>query len=181
MKTLNGWQRLWVLVISIYLLLVSAFTWTTLPNESPLLQEWVFAILDIIKKSDSELSKADNWRIRNVLLKNGSSDEKFIRAIKAQINAKFAHHASELQAVYAMYEVRIDNLHKERLKYIGTAFLIWAIPSCLLYILGISVGWIYRGFKDPPNNENKSKQEQDMNTRQPVKKIFFRCLNCQSK
>jgi len=46
------------------------------------------------------------------------------------------------------YQKEIEALGINRLKIVGIAFMAWIIPSGIVYLLGFSIGWIYRGFKE---------------------------------
>jgi hypothetical protein len=41
----------------------------------------------------------------------------------------------------------MDNLYVEQAKVVGFALLWWLIPSVLLYMFGVAVAWVIRGFR----------------------------------
>ena len=45
------------------------------------------------------------------------------------------------------HQQRLDSLFGEQAKFIGVGLLAWVVPSVVLYMLGWSIGWIYRGFQ----------------------------------
>ncbi len=53
-----------------------------------------------------------------------------------------------LEKVNLRYQKEIEALGINRLKIVGIAFMAWIIPSGIVYLLGFSIGWIYRGFKE---------------------------------
>lgn len=57
------------------------------------------------------------------------------------------HIRDDLKKLGEQYTKRIANLNKERIENIVFGFLFWIIPVITVYILGLAVRWIYRGFK----------------------------------
>ena len=51
------------------------------------------------------------------------------------------------------YRHKMDGLRTEQLKAVGLSFLVWIIPSLLVYILGYGVAWIVKGFQQPAEKE----------------------------
>jgi len=46
------------------------------------------------------------------------------------------------------HKARVAKVWRERVEIIGVGFLTWLLPVIAVYILGLAVGWVYRGFKD---------------------------------
>ena len=62
---------------------------------------------------------------------------------------KLARQCQEkLREINQNYQKEIESLGIVHLKIIGIAFMAWIIPSGIVYLLGFSIGWIYRGFKE---------------------------------
>ena len=47
------------------------------------------------------------------------------------------------------YRHKMDGLRTGQFKTVGISFLVWVIPSLLVYILGYAIRWVSRGFRQP--------------------------------
>src|SRR6266853_5354899 len=45
------------------------------------------------------------------------------------------------------YKARLEKTWKKRVEVVGIGFLAWLLPVIGAYVLGLAVGWVYRGFK----------------------------------
>jgi hypothetical protein len=153
---LTGWLRLWIFVSGLYFVIVSVFAVFTLPQASTIPHSET--IYDQIqpeqrkkilgaKRSDGTSSE------RQALL-----DEARQRGIISEVEMPNGHvlvFASELSrkeqenAAKAYWTVVEKTAKEERRKYIGIAFLWWAVPTLAVYVLGWGIGWVYRGFRHP--------------------------------
>lgn len=146
-KKLNGWQRLWILIISLYLTFVLYFASISFPNKSDLYREWAYSILDLEKKHDKSINSLSNWEIREAYTKKGITDEKFIERLKEKSIEKPPDYQSEFAEIEKKHSAKIIKLKGKQIRYTVNALLIWFLPSSLIYILGISIAWVYKGFK----------------------------------
>jgi hypothetical protein len=138
---LSGWKRLWVFLVIIYFFSVAFFTVVLLPKEEDLKREWAYAIIDFIRTKEDKLSKRYS-SARELLntLKGHEGYESYDEIIdKAQ--------SKQFGGIHEKYKQKLSNLQREKMKVIGIGFLFWVIPSIIVYILGMGIGWIYRGFR----------------------------------
>lgn len=143
---LNGWQRLWVLLCILYFILVVGVTISTFPNPSDVANEEIFE-KQLSQKSRSMLAMPDAkgtiWDDQvgfDVKMPNGY----ILRFKKGQKE-------NEVQnAAHEYYELLEHQANKNIFVHIMLALFWWAFPSTSFYILGWSIGWVYRGFKKTP-------------------------------
>ena len=91
--------------------------------------------------SDEDFSAYQEGHLKNVSA-NGLLKLKEVALSNAEKREEFA------EDIVAEYEINLQKaLQQGRVSTIGTAFLAWAVPIGILYFLGRSVGWVYRGFK----------------------------------
>ncbi len=151
MKKLNGWQRLWILVVCIYLLLVIFVSWSSFPQKSPILQDWAIAVLELEKRYDPSITNLDSWRIRFKYSEKGITDEQFIKKLKENSAQKSSQYKLDFQAIEKQYRKKMDDLYSKRIEHIGNSILFWVLPSIFLYFLGVAIGWVYKGFRSRDN------------------------------
>lgn len=71
------------------------------------------------------------------------------------LGEKLAQQCQEkLKEVNLRYQQEIESLGIDRLRIIGISLMAWIIPSGIVYLLCLAIGWIYRGFKENKNLVN---------------------------
>ncbi len=158
---LNGWQRLWVLLTSIYLALVIFASICILPislDKSTI--DSKISSLAIKKSLEYEYNVAINnnndreilYSLRNLNKEvehyksdefdSSLSDANIYKTIKKRYSGKI-----DFSALDKKYNRDVIELRWLQVKFIFGAFLWWSLPCIALYLLGIGVGWVLRGFK----------------------------------
>jgi hypothetical protein len=139
MKKLGGWYRLWVVISLIYLLIVSLFAWLDWPKQSKIEKIWAYDLINVIKEPGQY-----SYEIR--LEYSDMSDKELIKRIQDKFGEDIKY-KKLIDEVNQQNLNKIDKLFDEQKEAFFTAFLWWIIPIMFLYLLGVAVGWIYRGFK----------------------------------
>lgn len=137
---LNGWQRLWIIVSVIYLLLVVLFTWISWPTAKEIESSWLYSLIEATKDPGDY-----SYQIREAY--QDVPDRELIR----RINEKYAEqkdYKEELQKINQRYQKQLASLGRNRLTSLGIAFMAWIIPIGMVYLLGLAVGWIHKGFQN---------------------------------
>lgn len=181
---LNGWQRIGVVLNAIYLIIIIIIAWYEWPTQKQIESSWVYSALDAIRKPESPYA----YKLRESRFKDISDRElielinsRFLEHLKtskpgtaafliAQLEGELvtpgetiAQQCEEkLKEVNLRYQKEIESLGIDRLKIVGIFIMWWIIPSGIVYLLGFSIGWIYRGFK-----ENKTSTKQPSTRREP--------------
>ena len=163
---LNGWQRLWVLASIIYL----AFLIFTIVTESPSPWNSTIAADEIIKGLSSKTletsaklypldkipedidehiyylihhneagSRFSSLPLRIFTMKASPYDKQAIEYIDSNLTIK-----EYISKDYNNVESNI--ITKNRIYFIGKVILIWVIPCITVYILGLLIHWVYKGF-----------------------------------
>lgn len=162
----NGWQRLWIVLAGMWAIPVALGIFALLPSEQPLLDDWAWATAERIYERDANLRSflrgktdgpADNDAARrldrhfeiNELISayDDLSKREFIR--RSQTRYSSAEKPSiGFTDINNRYTRAVENVRNERLYIIagGTAF--WAITCAAIYVLGLLVAWVVRGFRD---------------------------------
>lgn len=100
----------------------------------------VYDTIRTIKNNVPKLSGMDVYQIREAY--SDFSDEELIQIIHKNYKDKV-----DFDAIEKKYRNKMSRLPFVRAKFIGLGLLFWVAPIVLVYILGISVGWIVKGFK----------------------------------
>ena len=133
MTQFNGWQRLWVFVSGSYLLAVLVIAFSSLPAKSDV------SSTDILSQvSDQSLQSMANAREKwNTIVEDGIS-----------IPVPLGLDQAETQTFKADYKRAVEAAtHKKRIGHLVQLAVLWLIPSVLLYVFGLGIAWIRRGFK----------------------------------
>lgn len=151
---MGGWQRLWVLISGIYLILVVVFVVMTLPKPESIRHSQALynQLAPDIKSKILGSENSEKYRSK----KAAYLEEAKRRGLITEVEMPNGHimvflselPKEEMQAVAKDYWRIVENTAtKEKTNYIGSAFLWWLVPVLALYGLGWSVGWVYRGFR----------------------------------
>jgi len=144
LSKLSGWQRLWLVLSVIYLIVVAAFTIILMPKASQYSSSMVHDTIQTTIDNVPKLSNMYVYQIREAY--SDFSDEELIQ----KIHEKYKDEV-DFDAIEKKYRNKMSHLPSVRAKFIGLGLLFWVAPIVLVYILGISVGWIVKGFKKEPS------------------------------
>jgi hypothetical protein len=137
---LNGWQRLWILLSTIYFIGVVSIAVLLFPKKADYLSTRVYDTINLTIKHVPDLQGSYAYQVRDAY--KDLSDEEVINKIHAKFKDKVDY--SEIESDYGR---KIEGLSSEKAKALGIWFLVWLIPSLATYALGRSVGWVISGFK----------------------------------
>lgn len=140
-EDLNGWQRLWVVVITFYFLFFFFVDGTyDFPTKDRIEHAWVSEVSEVVKESPEMKNYKSNF---SKPLQDMSNEE----LIKTYGEYAKAEDKDRIILINEKYEFQLKNLFYEQLKAIGFAFFMWLSVSLGLYVFGWLIGWIYLGFK----------------------------------
>ena len=155
---LGGWLRLWVVLVVIYAVAVTAGALSTAPSGKEIIAAWtqeIFQTLEAdVKRTTGKEITAAQYRASNNF--QNKSDEQIAREMTQ--NAKdidltkpdkqnLGQYQKDIASLAAKYEKTLESLPVEQAKHAGLAFLVWLFPSLCVLALGYAVGWVIGGFK----------------------------------
>jgi len=161
MTRLNGWQRLWTVVVVIWLLLVLAFGYLLWPTAMSVPKSDVYVSIP----PASGRGLIDYYDI--LAPKQGGQSEPLVGA---DVTDWFAKYATENQGPTVHIDGHILQFRKgvsentmsqlsgdyygalhriltvKRSKFVGAVFVSWILPVIVLYLLGWAIAWVRSGF-----------------------------------
>ncbi len=148
---LNGWLRLWIVIVVLYGIVVSFIAFEERPKLSSLEQRWINEASDVIaeKISEKEGKEIASYRLREALFKD-KSEKEIINWLKDVVRSPSENQKtfySSISEVNNKFKKELELLPEEQRSHYVQSVLWWFIPSIFLYIFGWSIGWIIRGFK----------------------------------
>lgn len=142
---LNGWQRLWVVLTIVYLLTVAWISSFTFPKASNYLSTRVYDSLDAVghylEKEQPGFRYEGGWATRTKYYADLPEEQ-----IVPKLHEKYQGRV-DFSPIETRYRQAIEGLAKEKLRFVGVAFLVWLTPVVAFYLLGWAAGWVLRGFK----------------------------------
>lgn len=147
LNRLNGWQRLWLLLAVLWLPSVVFIAATFFPTEA----QWrVEASIEEIKlnqekqlKRDEIFAHCDNLGAKRLL-----DLDICLQAHRQQLDNLRPGHGLFAESLKGYVERRIsEHLLSEQVEAAGKGVALWVVPIGLLYVLGMGVAWIRKGFK----------------------------------
>lgn len=135
---LGGWQRLFIFVATLYLIVVAIFAAFNYPKVETTHHRTEFY---------ERMSKESV-----AILANAHNNRDIVRA-KMPNNHVISFATSTPQEQMEKisreyYKIVTEHVDRERWLFFGIAFLVWwMLPLILLYVVGVAVGWVYRGFR----------------------------------
>ncbi|WP_303909447.1 hypothetical protein [Thiohalomonas denitrificans] len=151
-KNLGGWQRLWVVTAIVYLIGVGWVTWSSWPASASITHKQAYY---------SQLTPEAQTRILNAKVREEDEDA-FIHDAQSVKNAELVEMPNghvlvfrkslprgEAEAFAREYWTVVEHAaYKRRLVNVARAFAWWFIPLALIYVGGLAVRWVFRGFKE---------------------------------
>jgi hypothetical protein len=160
---LNGWYRLWILLSTIYFILVTSYVILEFPKAENIPHQSEF-YKKLSKKSAGMIS-SNNLEDALALGHEITTDftpvkeeEENVKPIDfhpiiempnkhtIEFNAKLSEEDMKIasQEYWRIVEQKASEKRHHLLLY---AFLFWIFPCIALYALGWSINWVYKGFK----------------------------------
>lgn len=145
---LGGWTRLGIVISALYGGLVAFVAYVDQPRLDILHRQWFSEAADSIADA---IAKTENIRpseIRSDLLRK-SVDENVAWL------ERVADSPTDAQKLFSDQVKRINEKHKRliyelpgaQFRHWLKAFVFWAVGTTLLFACGLTVRWIYRGFR----------------------------------
>lgn len=145
LRRLNGWQRLWVLATILYLGPVCVVAIDSFPKARDYtrtrVDDSIEAVGRYMETTTTGYTFEGAYAVRQKYYGDLSDDE-----IIDRISTKFKGKV-DLSRIELEYLRKLDGLRGEQAKILGYALMWWLIPSLSLYLLGLAVAWVIRGFR----------------------------------
>lgn len=156
-KSLNGWQRLWIIFCVATAVGIAGFVAMLWPTEAEMIEDQaVYAVELALKASAAKAKNAGNERDELTLLRALEAGPRRMRLetygdlsaeqIFARIQPTLTG-TPELQLLDARRSKDQATLASSRRKYLGVGAVVWVCAAALSYVLGWSFAWVRRGFK----------------------------------
>jgi hypothetical protein len=155
---LNGWHRIWVVLTTIYAVVVAPIAVSLAPTRQEIVSAWSRDVLralenDVKRTSGREISAAQFRSAKDLFDK---TDEQVARDLT--YNAKeidlgkpeqkeLSQYKAEVLMLEAKYETQLESLLRLQLTHWAYAIFAWLGPSLALLLLGYAFAWIARGFR----------------------------------
>jgi len=143
---LNGWQRLWLLLVALSTLPLAAYIYYFIPRPSDINHENSFY---------REMKAASVSKLAGELTVLGFDEASKDVGIRIQMPndhyLPFRNSATpeEIKAVSSEYFAILEhNTAIARKKFVSTSLAIWLVSNCFVYVMGFLIGWVIRGFKN---------------------------------
>lgn len=146
LKNLNGWQRLWIVTSVMYLFVVIFLAVVSFPSpenytdSDKILKTLSTKSLEILAgKSRGVLDKLADEQSKQILVKYQNDQV-----------LEFFPSTNKIDIEYVSKDY-CDSVNKltntKRIMFSSQMFFAWIIPCIILYLLGLSINWVYSGFK----------------------------------
>lgn len=153
---LNGWQRIWVVIAGIFLLLIASIALYELPNEHEIYESYAKDTLDLLKaryknpymRSENVKDVNFDFLERSYHSLKWSYPDHTHKQIAEALQKKFsAIDDMNFSEINARYEKKIAELPKKRINYLIRGAGIWLLVIGSIYLVGWLIAWIIAGFK----------------------------------
>lgn len=149
---LNSWQGLWIVLSVLYTVPVVVFTVDSLPNAAYFSRARAYCshayALDTIRAVSRYYETTEpNFRFMGARAVRadqyqGLTDQQIVDRLQGIWGDRVT-----FTQVEARYQRRLDEVRTADIKIIGHGILVWLIPIAVIFVLGLSVGWIIDGFR----------------------------------
>ena len=155
MKRLNGWQRLWI-VISVLLVIPSALVVRrSLKSQKDIYGHWLANLsIEVVLKDPyykrNKITIAHNLTNSNLETLEGLQEAVLILNDRHSQKkaAKTEYEYIDLSEINVRYLEELRSLSEVRKKqFIIRTPIAWILSACSLYLIGLVIAWIRKGFK----------------------------------
>jgi hypothetical protein len=173
---LNGWKRLWVLLVVLWLWPVLAVTISKLPSRETIkvLHDWASEKIDLVRQYHPTNESLAEFRLR---VYGARTDEEIVhpKSEPGKFDASSAVPAETDDAIDQKYRTLFERLSNESEgKAIGVGFLLWIIPPIIIYLIAIAAKWVYLGFHAAEVQKSPSDQFTLIKPEHTFKKLVWR-------
>lgn len=138
LETLNGWRRAWVLCSIIWLVVVVVSSFGTFPIES----EKIAAM----NKLDFELFPPLKFDPGSCLDKGINDQARKCYEVMRTIRDNEIESRMEREKSTSKYVE--EHIIYDQASFLGKRVMFWLLPTVGLYVIGLMVSWVIRGFKN---------------------------------
>lgn len=140
-RSLNGWQRLWIVASFIYFVIICGYTVLNFPQPENYKDRWEYIAKLSPQSRALLLPRPTGWRVLNF-------DSNFFMPDGTLLEFENGVSKKKISSVKKEYWALVTAATNERRwLLIASAALWWSVPSIALYALGLAIGWVYRGFR----------------------------------
>ncbi len=144
---LNGWQRLWLLAAVSWFGVSAGITAWDFPTREKLEQR-TFSSLYSVYAPLRNSADEQQAHCRNLI---SQSQYTALTTCFELANAASRNYTQMLNGSMQKYEERLwAELLEAQLIALGNGLALWLVPSIMLYVFGMAVGWGLKGFKQKP-------------------------------
>ena len=155
--TLNGWQRLWVVMVIAGLVGVLALVAQDFPSQESaeheralrVLRSALWANVERAQERKDQRAELEALRLLNKgaeLVRAESYGDLSNSALIAKVAASFPEQAVQA-AVSASANQPASVLRELRIRHVLLPLAVWCAASLVLYVFGMAIGWVRRGFQ----------------------------------
>jgi hypothetical protein len=147
---LGGWSRIGIVLSVLYGLLVAFFAYDTRPRLEYMEGAWLSDASDVIAQaiSKAENKEVQSYQVRQALLKESNAENiAWLEQVAVSPSANQRKFSSAVAQVNAKHKALIAELPSQQRQHWLFAFAWWAGGTALVFALGWTAGWIYRGFR----------------------------------
>lgn len=156
---LTGWQRLWVVATALWTAPVAWLAYETAPNAEDFRSRWASQLPDAPRPAIEALERcrqqgkraaADDPSLNPYLL--------FIECSKADTAYGISFRKLEQEYRDKAEKEITEKLPRDLAAHYFTHLAVWLVPALLVYLLGMSIAWVVRGFRTPSGSAAGSAQ-----------------------
>ena len=159
---LNGWHRLWIVFSFLYLFAVIAFGVIVWPKKTTQIDKnFLNEVYRLIDEADGKTEKYRFSDIVEEINRRGLYDKPKDEEEKLMASEAWALLAERAISKYkdkidfsnarTKYKRDLKKVSAERKQLIFLSLLFWFLPVVAIFLLGLSVRWIIRGFRESRN------------------------------
>lgn len=136
---------MWVVAAVIYAVFIALRARDSVPTQEHLDRSYALETIDSIRSLDPSIQGLPAQDIRASYA--DLTDREIVKRIQERWMGKNPFQDIDFKDIDDRYEKKSERLVREQIAVVGKAFIVWLVTVLVMYALGWSIGWIYRGFK----------------------------------
>lgn len=153
---LNGWQRLWIVAVLVLGIGIGYYTTKITPDLPKMIKlQWIKEASEVMAQgsldNNNKPVSISALKLRKGLYNTYKTQDKVIAFLEKTAKSRPKDETeedifNELTFINTLYKEKLADPDKNNTLYFGS-FMVWLAASMVLYLLGMLVGGVFKGFK----------------------------------
>jgi hypothetical protein len=144
-QSLNGWERLLVVFSVLLFVVVMWFAVQLMPSDEAIKNRRLSESIDLVgnyRLKNKEIAEYQGSSFVRYQFYKDLTDDQILNELHLRWGNKV-----DFSPIDKKYEAEVANLPLQKAKTLGVGFILWLFTVAVIYVFGVGVAWVIRGFR----------------------------------